>query len=393
MAEGTYSKGLAGVIADESAICFVDGEGGKLYYRGHSIEDIVAHKNFDETAYLMLFGAFPSADELASYRAVLAKEYEVPDHVVTILHALPAEMHPMDALQACIAVIGDTRPSDLETDRLTDPDGTKRTVVSNLEGQRKELCRLLAKIPTIIAYNHRLRTGKEIVRPDASLDYLGNFLYMFTGERKPARDVEIFGVCEILQMEHGFNASTFTGRVVASTLSPLHSCLSAAVGSLYGKLHGGADEAAFRMARDEIGAPEKAEEFVKKALDENRKIMGMGHRVYKTVDPRAYVLKDLAVELHADKTPEKRSVFETLLRVEEVLGGIMKEQGKEIYANVEFYKGPVFNALDLPTENYTTMFLLARAFGWGAHVLELWEDHRLYRPRAQYVGEIDVAVV
>ena len=392
MADESYSKGLAGVIADESAICLVDGEGGKLYYRGHSIEEIVAKKTFDETAYLMLYGAFPDEDELVRYQTALASEYELPLHVITMLRAVPDELHPMDVLQACIAALGKTRPSDLETERVTDEDGTNRTLVSNLDEQRTELCRLLAKIPTIIAYNHRLRNGNEIVPPDKSLDYLGNFLYMFTGERKPARDVEIFGVCEILQMEHGFNASTFTGRVVASTLSPLHSCLSAAVGSLYGKLHGGADEAAFRMARDEIGGPDNAEAFVMKALAERRKIMGMGHRVYKTVDPRAFVLKDLAVELHADKTPEKRSVFETLLRVEEVLGGIMKESGKEIYANVEFYKGPVFNALDLPTENYTTMFLLARAFGWGAHVLELWEDHRLYRPRAKYVGEIAVAI-
>ncbi|MGH7143990.1 MAG: citrate/2-methylcitrate synthase [Planctomycetota bacterium] len=387
-----YSKGLEGVIADETSVSHVDGTAGKLWYRGYSIEDIVAKKHYDETSYLVLFGHFPSAVELKEYRATLAANYDLPAQVVKMIEAMPRETHPMEAIQALLAIIGTIDPTHIDVERKDGPNGTKRSEVTNLDQHRAELIALLAKIPTMVAYYHRHQAQLPFIPPRKDLNLMPNFLYMFNGKASPARDVEIFEICEILQMEHGFNASTFTARVVASTLAPIHTALSAAVGALFGKLHGGADEAAFRMARDEIGGPEKAETYVKETLAHGGKIMGMGHRVYKTVDPRANVLKGLAAELTASKGGDKERVLKTLFRVEEVMAEIMEGKGKEIYSNVEFYKGPVFNALDIPPEYYTCMFVIARAFGWGANVLELWHDHRLYRPKAMYMGQTGLKV-
>lgn len=388
-----YSKGLEGVIADETTVSHVDGTGGVLWYRGYSIEDIVAkRKHYDEVSYLILFGHFPSAQELKNYRGMLAANYELPEQVIRMIQAMPRETHPMEAIQALLAIIGNIDPTAIDVERKDAAGGGKRSEVTNLDKHREELIHLLAKIPTMVAYYHRHQSQKPFVPPRKDLNLMANFLYMFNGKTAPDRDVEIFEICEILQMEHGFNASTFTARVVASTLAPIHTSLSAAVGALFGKLHGGADEAAFRMARDEIGGPEKAEKYVKDTLAHGGKIMGMGHRVYKTVDPRATVLKGLAQELVASKGGEKERVLQTLFKVEQVMGEIMEGKGKEIYSNVEFYKGPVFNALDIPPEYYTSMFVIARAFGWGANILELWHDHRLYRPRAMYLGKTGLKV-
>jgi len=385
MTTETYSKGLAGVIADESAICLVDGAQGKLFYRGHSIETLAEENSFDEVSYLLLHGDLPNTDQMSDYRDFLAANYELPEFAENVITDLPKDLHPMEVLMAVIPLLGNVLPADIATERFTEGD-TKRTQVVDEPSHRNELLRLLAKIPTIIAFYQRHREDKPLVKPDSSLDFLTNFLAMFHGEKPTARDVEIFSVCEILQMEHGFNASTFTSRVVASTLSPMHASLSAAIGALFGKLHGGADEAAFRMAQDEIGGADKAEAFVDDLLEKSGKIMGLGHRVYKAIDPRAKILKKLAKELAENKGGDKLAVFETLVRVEEVMSDRMHKKGKEIYPNVEFFKGPVFNALDIPTDQYTAMFAMARAFGWGAHVLELWQDHRLYRPKAMYVG-------
>ena len=385
MTTESYSKGLAGVVADESAICLVDGVQGKLFYRGHSIDDLAEDKSFDEVTYLLLYGELPSPEQLADYRAFLGQHYELPDYARQLITDLPKDKHPMEVVMTVLPVVGQILPSEIVTERYVE-DGTKRTRVVDEDAHRSELLQVLAKIPTIIAYYQRHRQGESLVAPNAKFDLLTNFLAMFHGEQPDARDVEIFSVCEILQMEHGFNASTFTGRVVASTLSPMHTSIAAAVGALFGKLHGGADEAAFRMARDEIGGADLAEKYVDDLLARSGKIMGLGHRVYKAIDPRARILKSLAKELAEQKGGEKQAIFETLLRVEEVMADRMAAKGKEIYPNVEFFKGPVFNALDIPTDQFTAMFVIARAFGWGAHILELWHDHRLYRPKAMYVG-------
>ena len=381
----TYSKGLEGVIADETSICLVDGEQGKLFYRGHEIDDLAQSKSFDEITHLLIFGALPSESELRDYRASLAAQYELPKHAEQVILATPRDRHPMEVLQSVLPLVGAIEPENIKTERIVEG-GEKRTQVADFDVVREELLSILAKIPTIIAYFQRHRTEQPLVRPDAQLDLLTNFLTMFHGEAPTERDVEIFSVCEILQMEHGFNASTFTTRVVASTLAPLHASLAAGVGALFGKLHGGADEAAFKMARDQIGDPATAEKYVDDLLAKRGKIMGLGHRVYRTMDPRARILKKLAIELAEAKGGDKQKVLDTLVKVEEVMADRMAAKGKEIHPNVEFFKGPVFNALDIPPDQFTAMFVLARSFGWGAHILELWQDHRIYRPRAMYVG-------
>lgn len=380
-----YSKGLAGVIADETAICLVRGEAGQLYYRGVPIEELAERACFDSCAYLMLHGALPDAGQLAAFRAQLGKGYELPEHVLAMLASMPKDQHPMEVLMAVLPLLGTIRPAEIRTERVV-VDGEKITRVLDEDAHRDELTRLLASIPTIIATFYRHREGKARVAPDPSLDLLTNFLSMLHGEAPSAQDVHVFSVAQILQMEHGFNASTFTSRCVGSTLAPLHASLAAAVGALYGKLHGGADEAAFRMARDEIGSAARAASYVDELLERGGKVMGLGHRVYRTVDPRAHILKRLATDLCAGKGGEKQEIFETLVAVEEAMNARMQEKGKAIYPNVEFFKGPVFHALDIPTDHYTAMFVIARSFGWGAHVLELFRDHRLYRPKAQYVG-------
>ncbi|MCA8969102.1 MAG: citrate/2-methylcitrate synthase [Planctomycetes bacterium] len=381
-----YSKGLAGVIADETALCLVQGEEGRLFYRGHSIDDL-AMREFDEVAYLMLSGALPSQGELATYRSEIARAYALPDHARAAIAALPHDLHPMEVLQAVIPLLGTIRAREVSTERVTKGD-EKITRVLHQDMHRADLIRIVGAIPTIIATFYRQRESLPPVEPDPSLDYLTNFLTMFHGKQPDPADVRVFGVAEILQMEHGFNASTFVARAVASTLAPIHACLAAAVGSLYGKLHGGADEAAFRMARDEIGSVARAEGYVDELLAKGGKIMGLGHRVYRTIDPRARILKRLATDLCAGKGGDKQEIFETLTRVEEVINARIAAKGKALYPNVEFYKGPVFHALDIPTDHFTAMFVLARGFGWGAHVLELYDDHRLYRPKAAYVGPL-----
>jgi citrate synthase len=261
-----------------------------------------------------------------------------------------------------------------------------------VSAHRQELSGLLARIPTVIARFYRRQQEQPPVAPRRDLPLLSNFLYMLHGREPSAADVRAFEVCQMLQIEHGMNASTFTARVVASTLAPIHSALSSAVGALYGILHGGADEAAFRMAQDEIQTLDRADAYVREKLQTGGLIMGLGHRIYRTVDPRATILKKMAADLSAAKGGRREEIFKILTRVEEAARSVLARQGKEIYANVEFYKGAVFNALDIPPLYYTSMFVMARAFGWGAHVLELWQDNRIYRPEAVFVGEVNRAV-
>jgi citrate synthase len=384
----SYSKGLEGVIADETNISLVDSENGKLYYRGFSIEEIVDKKTFEECAHMILFGDFPDEQQLLDFRQELSSSYALPNYVNDLICALPANTHPMEVIQSVLAITGKYRPSQIKVRRVSDANEKKRAVVIGLAEQAKELIRILAQIPTIVANFYRAQQDLELLKPRPHLSLLGNFLYLFSGKEPSAQDTRVFEICQMLQMEHGLNSSTFTARVVASTLAPVHACMSAAVGALFGLLHGGADEAAFRMARDLIGHPDLAEQFVTKTLNEGGKIMGLGHRVYKTVDPRAIILRGLSAELNAGKGNEKDRLFKTLERVDEVATRIFSEQGKEIYANLEFYKGSVFNALDIPSSYFTSMFVISRSFGWAAHILELWKDHRLYRPDAVFTGQL-----
>lgn len=326
-------RGLAGVVVDETSISEIDGVKGELRYRGYSIEALV-NKPFLEVASLVVGQSATTTDRRLSKA------------VVAMLSAFPRDTHVMTVLQAMMPLLGD------------------------------DIYTIAGRLPTLVA---SWITNKEAM-PDNTLPIHADFLRMVRGTMPTDSEVKLLDVTQILQMEHGFNASTFTARVVASTLAPLGAALSAAVGALYGPLHGGADEAAYRMAL-QIGAPENVPAWVDQALARKEKIMGLGHREYKVVDPRAKLLAKLATG----------GVLPTLVAVDNYASAHFAKEGKTIRANVEFYKGAVFASLGIAPEYFTALFVMARVYGWGAHVLELWQDNKLYRPSARYVGPVHYA--
>ncbi|MFN7972794.1 MAG: citrate/2-methylcitrate synthase [Acidobacteriota bacterium] len=367
----TISKGLAGVLADTSAVSFIDGEAGVLAYRGYPIGDLVVACSFAQVVGLVLDGEIPDPPATASIERCLAAHRELPPAALAVLRQMPRDTHPMTMLQVVLPLLDGVAAKGREK-------------LSTRAEQRQALLAICAKVPTLVAAWARLREGFTPLSPRPELPIHRDFLRMLrAGEEPLDREVAILDVTQILQMEHGFNASTFAGRVVASTLCPMSMTLSACVGALYGPLHGGADEAAYRMAL-EIGSPERAPAWVDEKLARKEKIMGLGHREYRVVDPRAVILRELALELGDLKG--QGNVVRTLHAVDAHAEKRFAESGKRIRANVEFYKGAVFAALGLAPDLFTAMFVMSRIYGWGAHVLELWDDHKLYRPQSQYDG-------
>lgn len=363
------TRGLAGVAVDVSAISEIDGARGELRYRGYSIEALVT-RPFVEVVGLVVDGELPDGDAVQSIRRALAKARALTASQERLLAILPRDTHPMTMLEVALP--------------LGDDAADKRVPVEkDRPVQRAALFALAAKVPTLVAAWLRLRAGQTPIPPDPTLPLHADFLRMVRGARPSDDEVALLDATQILQMEHGLNASTFAARVVASTLAPLSMALSAGVAALYGPLHGGADEAAYRMALA-IGDPERVPAWVDEALARKEKIMGLGHREYRVVDPRAVVLRRLAQKVadHNGLGP----VLETLARVDDYAAEIFTRQGKGIRANVEFYKGAVFASLGLPPDAFTALFVMARIFGWGAHCLELWDDNKLYRPSAIYGG-------
>lgn len=362
-----YSADLAGVVVGETAISDVQGASGILSYRGHPIDEI-ADKPFLQVAWLLVFGDWPAPaqeQQLAEYMA-LHRRLSVSE--VDVLRALPRDLHPMLMLQSLIPTL--LPPESGETFGLSEDAAHGLAIV--------------AKMPALIAAWYRLSQGADIVPSSDSLSPHDDFLRMFHGKAPAPNQISTLDAVQILQMEHSFNASTFAGRVCASTAAPLQSVLSVSVGTLYGVLHGGADQAALAMART-IGNPDKAPAYVAECLAKKTKIMGMGHREYKTVDPRAKILKPMAAALCT--SGESRRLLDTLCAVEEACQHEFAAQGKQIWANVEFYKGAVFHGLGIPDEYFTAMFAMARAYGYLAHYLEFKPNSRLIRPRAKYVAQ------
>ena len=361
------SRGLEGVIADVTAISSIDGERGELRYRGYAIADLVKHATFTQVVGLVLDGELPDASDATAITASLGRR-GLPREAIDVMTQLPPTTHPMAVLQAALPL-------------LAGPES--RTLPRTRAAQRPLLLAIAARLPTLVAAWARVRAGLGAIPPDPALPPQADFLRMLTGAAPAPREVEILDVTQILQMEHGFNASTFTARSVASTQAPLTAALSAAVGALAGKLHGGADEAAYRMALA-IGDPAAAPSHVDGCLERGERIMGLGHREYRVVDPRAVILRELALELAELKG--QGDIVRTLMAVDAHAERRFAERGKRIRANVEFYKGAVFAAVGVPPDLFTCLFAMARVFGWGAHCLELWDDPRLYRPQALYVG-------
>lgn len=365
--KGQVRKGLEGVIADTTAVSLVDGEAGRLYYRGYTVESLV-RKRFAEVMHLVVFGELPDQQRLAAVEEYLWIAGRLPPELANSLRDLSRHgEHPMAALQSMVAVLALDPPA----------------VSLGRTPEEEEGLIVAARLPAAIAVIHAaLQDHPEPLYPQ-SRRYGERYLQLLHGTVPSAEAVAAFESAQILQLDHGFNASTFTARVVTSTLAPAASALSAAMGALYGPLHGAADQRALEMAL-EVRDPSKAREFVANCIATGRRVMGMGHREYRVVDPRARIIKSLAYDVA--KRSEHRQLLEILVAVEEAFMEQTSHKQRALRANLEFYKGIVYLALDIPKEFFTASFAASRAFGWVAHVAEQLRDNRIIRPSALYVG-------
>jgi citrate synthase len=356
-------KGLEGVIAAETALSDIDGREGRLSYVGYDIHDLADNATFEEVIYLLQNLELPSESQLEEIRTQLAKEREPNDFVMELLPALAKTSAPMSMLRTAISASS-----------AKDPDGWDTSPEANY----RKAIRLCAVFPTLVAYYHRLRSDQDLVHPDPSLSQAANFLYMLKGEKPDDESARIFDVCLVLHADHTMNASTFAARVCAATLSDIHSATTAAIAALKGPLHGGANEQVMRMIK-EIKEPSKARDYTINKLRNKEKVMGFGHRVYKTEDPRATHLRAMAKEL-AEKSGDDNNYAIS----QEIEKAVMDEKG--IYPNVDFYAASVYGYLRIPTDLFTCIFACSRAAGWTAHVREQYADNRLIRPDHGYVG-------
>jgi len=369
----TKNIGLRGIEVADTKISNIDGGKGKLIYRGFDILDLTKNSTFEETAYLLLYDKLPTKQELNEFNTKLIEARYIPKQMQKNMENWRGDADPMDMLQAFVSALA----------------GYYDEEFSNKDASYEKAINLIAKVPTIIASWQRIRNGLEIVDPDSSLSHAANFLYMMSGE-KPDSEVErIFDVCLILHADHTFNASTFTARQVASTRAHMYSASSAAIGALSGELHGGANTEVMKMLL-EISDIDKVEPWIKEKLSQGQKVMGMGHAVYKTYDPRAQVLKELSRKLAA-KSQEKW--FDMTEKIETATISEMKSQkGKDIYPNVDLYSASIYYMLKIPVDLNTPIFAISRVAGWAAHIIEekfaeAAPKTALYRPKAVYVGK------
>lgn len=359
-------KGLEGVVADSTAVSLVEGEIGRLSYRGYAVEALLA-RPFADAAYLIAFGELPDAAQQAHFEEFLWQAGQLPVGTHSLLAQLAkTAAHPMEILQAITPVLGLEPPAD--------------SISQNAELQAGLV--IAARLPTALAAIHAARHGQTLSYP-TSRRYGERYLQLMTGRTPTLNAVEVFERTQILQLDHSFNASTFTARVVTSTLAPIASALAAALGALYGPLHGRADQAALEMA-EEVGAASRAAAYVADCLARKKVVMGMGHREYRVVDPRAKVIKGLAQQIAIE--PEHRRLLDTLVAIEEAFVEQTSQRARAMRANLEFYKGLVYSALGLQKDYFTASFAAARVFGWVAHSLEQRQDNRIIRPAAHYVG-------
>jgi citrate synthase len=356
-------KGLEGVVAATTHLCNLDGVHGRLAYQGYDIDDLARRASFEEVVWLLWHGELPRPAELDGFRKELSDARPLSPLVLKALKLLPRQMHPMRVLQAGIALLGGL-----------DPDAEDNSAEAN----RRKAVRLVAQMATLTAAFHRVRQGKRPVTARPELGHAASFLHLVAGRKAKAVEVRAFDATLVLYAEHELNASTFTARTIASTLSDMHSAVSGALGALKGPLHGGAGEAVMRTLQ-EIGQPDQAEPFTRRALAEKRRLMGFGHRVYKAGDPRARILRELAEK--ACRRSGEAVWFDIAVRLHEAVN---REKG--LIPNVDFYSAPLFYALGLPVDLFVPVIAVSRIAGWTAHLLEQHADNRLIRPRAEYVG-------
>lgn len=362
--------GLEDVVVAPSSICDVNGRTGQLIYRGFDIHDLVAHTTFEEVVYLLWHGELPTRAQLDELNAQLQSNRSLPPAVIETMKTFPKGCPPMDALRTVVSLLG-----------LYDPDGRD----NSLDATRRKALRLTAQMPTIIATFHRLREGMELVPPNATLSQAANLLFMMNGERPDDYMAKTMDVALTLHADHEFNASTFAARVTIATLSDIFDAITAAIGALSGPLHGGANEQVMRMLL-EIGSVDRAEQWVRDALDRKLRLAGFGHRVYKTDDPRAVELKEMSREL-GERTgqPQWFRISDHVQRI------VLQEKG--LYANVDFYSASSYYVMGIPIDLFTPVFASSRISGWSAHVVEQLANNRLIRPRSEYVGPRDRRVL
>ncbi len=361
----TFARGLAGVTALESSICFIDGDKGELLYRGYDIDDLARNTTFEEVAYLLWKGELPTQSQLDELTAQLQAERTVPPDLLDHLrHHTPADAEPMAAMRTALSMLA---AYDDESEDMSP------------EANYRKSIRLTAKLPTLVAAFDRIRKGKEVVAPLQEGSTAYDFLYMLNGERPGPAAEEIMDAALVLHAEHSLNASTFAARVIGSTLADIYSAVTGAMGALKGPLHGGANIEVMEtlLALDASG--ETAQDYVDRKLGAKEKIMGIGHRVYKTLDPRATILRELLRGLSEEKGETK------WLEMSDTIRSTVKER-KGLDANVDFYSASVYYLLGIETDLYTPIFAISRMTGWTAHLLEQWADNALIRPRAQYTG-------
>ena len=364
MATAVAAKGLEGIVATTSSICWIDGDAGVLAYRGIDIHKLAEESNFEETTYLLWNGRLPKAAELDAFHKELAKARVLDPKIIELLRSFPKDVTPMEVLRTAVSALS-----------CYDPDEKDNSHAANL---RKSF-RLTAQIAMLVAIYDRIRKGKPLVEADPSLSHAGNFLWMLNGEKPSETATRTMDVALILHADHELNASTFAARVIAATLSDIHSAITGAIGALKGPLHGGANEAVMRMlfAIDKNG--EDAVEHVKAMLAAKQKISGFGHRVYHTEDPRATHLRRMSEAL--SKSAKNTKWFDMSRAIEKYINA-----EKKLNANVDFYSASTYTTLGIDIDLFTPIFAVSRISGWAAHVIEQHDDNRLIRPRADYIG-------
>jgi citrate synthase len=366
----TPAKGLEGVVAATTRLSDVRGDIGQLIYCGYDINELAGKVTFEEAIHLLHHDHLPNRQELDELKGLLAAKRELPQGVVNIIKAIPKDALPMHVIRTAVSALG-----------CFDPEADNDSMDEN----RLKALRLIARIPIITAYFHCHRQGKDLLPPDPSLGEAANFLYLIDGEKPSAEKINTLDMCYVLHADHGMNASTFSARVTIATLSDMYSAITSAIGTLKGPLHGGANEGVIKMLQ-EIGSLDRVDAYITDALAQKKKIMGIGHRVYKTLDPRAPHLKKMAQILSAKLGEPK------WIQMSERIAELMLRE-KNLHANVDFYSATVYYSLGIPTDLFTPIFAISRTAGWTAHVLEQLADNRLIRPQSQYAGPIGLKVV
>ncbi|MEM0090237.1 MAG: citrate synthase/methylcitrate synthase [Nitrososphaerota archaeon] len=366
-------KGLENIIITETTLSYIDGEKGILYYAGYPIEDLAKYSTFEEVCFLLWYNRLPKRKELDDLKKNLIENADIPWEIVDFMKKTPKNAHPMDIMKTAVSALG---PYDPELE-----DNSK-------EANIRKAIRLQAKVGTITAYIYRIKEGLDIIPPSRRLGYAENFLYMMFGKEPDKLSSRIIDVALILHAEHELPASTTAALTTISTLSDIYSAIVSGIAALKGPLHGGANEKALEMLK-EIKTPERAEEYIKKALAEKKRIMGFGHRVYKAYDPRARIFKEYFRKLCEQKN--EWTMYQTAEKVEEVMINLLGKKG--IFPNIDFYSGAVYDMLGIPSYLFTPMFAMARTSGWTAHVIEYLQDNRLIRPRAHYIGQLDLKYI